>query len=130
MFDTRELQVLISGAQTPIDLDDLMNHTTYTGAYNHNHPVIKNFWSVVMEFTENDKRKLLKFVTSCSRPPLLGFRDLCPSFCIQNAGTDADRLPTSSTCMNILKLPEIYDKDTMRKKLMYSINSGCGFELS
>lgn len=25
-------------------------------------------------FTDEEKRKLLKFVTSCSRPPLLGFK--------------------------------------------------------
>ncbi|KAH9521140.1 Ubiquitin-protein ligase E3C [Dermatophagoides farinae] len=130
MFDTKELQILISGAQTPIDLDDLMAHTVYTGNYNYNHPVIQNFWEVLTEFDENDKRKFLKFVTSCSRPPLLGFKDLCPAFCIQNAGPDPERLPTSSTCMNLLKLPEIHDKKSMKEKLMYAINSGSGFELS
>ncbi|OTF72618.1 ubiquitin-protein ligase E3C-like protein, partial [Euroglyphus maynei] len=130
MFDTKELQILISGAQTPIDIDDLMAHTVYTGNYSHNHPVIQNFWEVLREFEENDKRKFLKFVTSCSRPPLLGFKDLCPAFCIQNAGPDPERLPTSSTCMNLLKLPEIHDKKSMKEKLVYAINSGSGFELS
>ncbi|UXI17889.1 transmembrane protein 147-like [Sarcoptes scabiei] len=130
MFDTRELQILISGAQTPIDIDDLANHTMYSGSYTPDHPVIKNFWETVAEFDENEKKKLLKFVTSCSRAPLLGFKDLCPPFCIQNAGTDPERLPTSSTCMNLLKLPEIHDKKTMKEKLIYSINSGSGFELS
>ena len=31
MFDHNELQVLISGAQIPIDLDDLKQHTNYSG---------------------------------------------------------------------------------------------------
>lgn len=130
MFDTKELQILLSGAPTPIDLNDLMRHTVYNGGYHADHSVIQTFWDVVFNFEETDKRKLLKFITSCSRPPLLGFKDLYPAFCIQNAGKEPDRLPTSSTCMNLLKLPEIYDKKTMKDKLIYSINSGSGFELS
>ena len=44
------------------------------GGYSAEHPVIKVFWRVVEGFTDEEKRKLLKFVTSCSRPPLLGFK--------------------------------------------------------
>ena len=33
-------------------------------------------------------------------------QDLDPPFCIQNSGTDQERLPTASTCMNLLKLPD------------------------
>lgn len=44
------------------------------GGYLADHPVIKIFWRVVENFTDEEKRKLLKFVTSCSRPPLLGFK--------------------------------------------------------
>jgi ubiquitin-protein ligase E3 C len=33
LFDHNELQVLISGAQTPIDVDDLREHTNYSGSY-------------------------------------------------------------------------------------------------
>lgn len=130
MFDTKELQILISGAPMPINLNDLQRHTVYTGGYSQDHPVIQIFWEVVFNFDENDKRKLLKFITSCSRPPLLGFKDLYPAFCIQNAGREPDRLPTSSTCMNLLKLPEVYDKKVMKDKLLYSISSSAGFELS
>ena len=44
------------------------------GGYTATHPVITIFWEVVESFTDEEKRKLLKFVTSCSRPPLLGFK--------------------------------------------------------
>ena len=89
-----------------------------------------DFWTVVSTLSEEQKRKLLKFVTSCSRPPLLGFKDLDPPFCIQNAGTESDRLPTASTCMNLLKLPEFKDAITLKTKLLYAIESEAGFELS
>lgn len=129
MFDPRELQTLISGAQTPIDLEDLKAHVNYSGGYSPTHPTIEVFWKVVEEFSETERRKLLKFVTSCSRPPLLGFRDLHPPFCIQCAGKE-DRLPTASTCMNLLKLCEFEDVNILKQKLIYAIESGAGFELS
>ncbi|KAM9500601.1 ubiquitin-protein ligase E3C isoform 2-T2 [Clarias gariepinus] len=130
MFDQQELQVLISGAHVPICLDDLKKFTNYSGGYSPTHPVIKIFWEVVESFGEEEKRKLLKFVTSCSRPPLLGFKELYPAFCIHNGGNDLERLPTASTCMNLLKLPEFCDEQLMRNKLLYAIESSSGFELS
>ena len=110
------------------------------------------FWKVFTEMKEKDKRSLLKFVTSCSRPPLLGFKvtfhkfshslhclgkhpclpfqELYPPFCIQNAGSEPERLPTASTCMNLLKLPDFRQESTLREKLLYAISSNSGFELS
>lgn len=74
MFSNKELQVLVSGAEIPVDVDDLKQHTNYAGGYTDDHPTIKIFWKVVENFTDIQKRQLLKFVTSCSRPPLLGFK--------------------------------------------------------
>lgn len=130
MFDQQEIQVSISGAQVPISLEDLKAFTNYSGGYAPDHPVIKIFWRVVEGFTDEEKRQLLKFVTSCSRPPLLGFKELYPAFCIHNGGSDLERLPTASTCMNLLKLPEFYDENVMRGKLLYAIECAAGFELS
>ncbi|XP_069853262.1 ubiquitin-protein ligase E3C [Dipodomys merriami] len=130
MFDQQEIQVLISGAQVPISLEDLKSFTNYSGGYSADHPVIKIFWRVVEGFTDEEKRKLLKFVTSCSRPPLLGFKELYPAFCIHNGGSDLERLPTASTCMNLLKLPEFHDASLLRSKLLYAIECAAGFELS
>jgi hypothetical protein len=81
----------------------------------------------------------LKFVTSCSRQPLLGFSQLVPKFGIQrvspiNPGEDpsttAPRLPSAATCMNLLKLPHYDSLATLREKLVYAISSNSGFELS
>lgn len=45
-------------------------------------------------------------------------------------GRDVDRLPSASTCYNMLKLPNYRRAATLRKKLLYAIQSGAGFELS
>lgn len=129
LFDWRELQTMISGSASPVNIADLKENTRYSGEYNAKHATIKLFWQVVQQFDEQQSRQLLKFVTSCSRPPLLGFQDLYPPFCIQPSGSD-QRLPSASTCMNLLKLPEYSDPITLKEKLLYSITSNAGFELS
>lgn len=45
-------------------------------------------------------------------------------------GNDTLRLPTSSTCFNLLKIPNYSKKSTLRDKLRYAIKSNSGFELS
>ena len=84
---------------------------------------------MVEDFDENLRKKLLKFATSRSRAPLFGFKNLIPSFAIQNSGS-ADRLPTASTCMNLLKLPPIEDYEALKEKLICAIESDSGFDLS
>lgn len=107
MFNQQEVQILIGGANTPIDIADLQRNTNYGGSFDANHPTIVSFWKVVESFDQKEKRSLLRFVTSCSRPPLLGFQELIPNFCIRDAGLDEHRLPTSSTCVNLLKASSI-----------------------
>ena len=60
----------------------------------------------------------------------LFLQDLYPALCIHYGGSEADRLPTASTCMNLLKLPECKDFATLKHKLLYAVESGAGFELS
>ena len=91
--------------------------------------MIETFWQVVDDFSEEEKKKLLKFATSRSRPPLFGFKNLIPNFAIHNSGSE-DRLPTASTCLNLLKLPPIREYAKMREKLLCAIESEAGFDLS
>ncbi|KXZ44858.1 hypothetical protein GPECTOR_61g811 [Gonium pectorale] len=135
MFSGEELQTLISGSEEGLDLDDMAASVEYAGGYHEDHPVIHCLWEALASFTPEEQGKFLKFITSCSRPPLLGFRYLEPRLCIQMSGSMLDpaapqRLPTASTCMNLLKLPPYRTTSAMREKLLYAINSGAGFDLS
>ncbi|KAL2960388.1 hypothetical protein AAZX31_17G036600 [Glycine max] len=135
MFNEHELQLLISGSLDSLDIDDLRLHTNYAGGYHNEHFVMEMFWEVLKGFSLENRKKFLKFVTGCSRGPLLGFRYLEPMFCIQRASGNAveeslDRLPTSATCMNLLKLPPYTSKEQLETKLLYAINADAGFDLS
>lgn len=92
IFNQYELHILVSGSDVPIDLNDLRRNTVYSEDYNETNSTIAMFWRVVSTFSEGDKRKLVKFVTSCPRPPLLGFKELCPKFSIRRAEDNQDRV--------------------------------------
>ncbi|CAH1393586.1 unnamed protein product [Nezara viridula] len=130
IFTAKELQIIISGNKCPIDVDDMKAHTVYTGGHTQDHPSIVMFWRVVKSLSNKQRSLLLRFVTSCSRPPLLGFKELYPPFCIQLTDYDDNRLPTSSTCMNMLKLPMFTNEDAMKERLIYAIQSRSGFDLA
>uniref|UniRef100_A0A8C7DS45 Ubiquitin-protein ligase E3B n=1 Tax=Naja naja TaxID=35670 RepID=A0A8C7DS45_NAJNA len=155
VFSAPELQRLISGDNAEIDLEDLKKHTVYYGGFHGSHRVILWLWDILAnDFSPEERGMFLKFVTSCSRPPLLGFVYLKPPFSIRcvEVSDDQDtgdtlgsvlrgfftirkkepggRLPTSSTCFNLLKLPNYSKKSVLREKLRYAISMNTGFELS
>ncbi|XP_065855485.1 E3 ubiquitin-protein ligase UPL7 isoform X2 [Euphorbia lathyris] len=141
LFNASEFNQLLSGGDFDIDVDDLRNNTRYTGGYSEGSRTIKLFWEVLKGFEPNERCMLLKFVTSCSRAPLLGFKHLQPYFTIHKVpcdaslwatigGQDVERLPSASTCYNTLKLPTYKRATTLRAKLLYAISSNTGFELS
>ncbi|KAG1784544.1 HECT-domain-containing protein [Suillus plorans] len=130
MFNQQELQILLGGVNAPVDVQDLRTHTQYGGLYDNDEPTIQTFWKVLEDFDQEQRRLFLRFVTSCSRPPLLGFKQLNPLFAIRDAGSDEHRLPTSSTCVNLLKLPRYTSEQKLRDKLLQAISSGAGFDLS
>lgn len=135
MFNQRELQKLVGGDNSELDIVDLRRNTQYSGLYvigddGQEHPVISRFWKVLKEMDDADRRSVLKFVTSTPRAPLLGFSNLNPKFSIRDSSEDQSRLPSTSTCVNLLKLPRYGDEKTMREKLLYAANSGAGFDLS
>ena len=135
MFNQSELQTLIGGGSSEIDVSDLRRNTLYGGVYmigddNEEHPTVKMFWRVMQSFSDAERRKVLKYVTSTPRAPILGFRQLNPPFSIRDSGSEQSRLPSTSTCVNLLKLPIYSDEALLRQKLEYAINAGAGFNLS
>ena len=69
---------------------------------------------------------MIKFVTSCSRPPLLGFKHLNPWFTLQRI-EGVNRLPIAATCFNILKLPPYANKALLRDKVLKAVTLAAGF---
>ncbi|KAF2971697.1 hypothetical protein GQX73_g1809 [Xylaria multiplex] len=135
MFNQSELQRLIGGDSSEIDVEDLRRNTSYSGLYaigddGQEHPTICFFWDVMRKLKDSERRDVLKYVTSTPRAPLLGFSQLKPQFSIRDGGIDEERLPSTSTCVNLLKLPVYKSAATLKAKLLYAVQSGAGFDLS
>ena len=131
IFNPPELQVVISGSQNGIDIGDWQQNTQYTNGYHSFDPSVIRFWKILKEMSFEQQSLLLRFVTACPRSPSLGFSALSPKFTIQRVeNPDDSRLPSASTCFNILKLPVYSTEKIMKEKLLYAINSKSGFDLS
>jgi ubiquitin-protein ligase E3 C len=115
MFSENELQVLIGGEKAPIDVEQMASYATYDSVYDKDHPTIQFFWEAVKEFSNEDRALLLKFITSTPRAPLLGFGELQPPICIRFSSQDQSRLPTASTCVNLLKLPAYQTRKLLKE---------------
>ncbi|CAG5108877.1 Similar to Hecw2: E3 ubiquitin-protein ligase HECW2 (Mus musculus) [Cotesia congregata] len=90
VFDARELELVIAGA-AEIDLNDWRAHTEYRSGYHDGHPVVEWFWSSISRFTNEQRLRLLQFVTGTSSIPYEGFAALRGStgprkFCIEKWG--------------------------------------------
>ncbi|XP_062866985.1 E3 ubiquitin-protein ligase HECW2 isoform X2 [Trichomycterus rosablanca] len=90
VFDARELELVIAGT-AEIDLADWRNNTEYRGGYHDNHIVIRWFWAAVERFNNEQRLRLLQFVTGTSSIPYEGFASLRGSngprrFCVEKWG--------------------------------------------
>ena len=102
IFDEQELELLISGLPE-IDVDDWRANTEYHN-YTTNSPQVTWFWRIVRGMNNEERAKLLQFVTGTSKVPLNGFKDLegmqgTTRFSIHRDPSQ-NRLPTSHTCFN------------------------------
>ncbi|XP_069743561.1 E3 ubiquitin-protein ligase HACE1 isoform X2 [Narcine bancroftii] len=128
LFDEYELELLLSG-MPEIDVTDWERNTEYTSGYDREEPVIKWFWEVVEELTQEECVLLLQFVTGSSRVPHGGFAYLMggsglQKFTIAAVPYTSNLLPTSSTCINMLKLPEYPSKENLKDRILVALHCG------
>ena len=94
MFSEPELQLLISGEDKPLDVNELRKHCQLKGFYSTS-STVRRFWRVLKSLDVSHQfSPLLRFVT-CERAPRLGFASLNPPFCLQcvSISKDDERLP-------------------------------------
>ena len=72
-FTANEIKFLINGTGE-IDVEDWKNNTTYLGNYSVTHNVIKWFWELLTEISQEDKQAFLQFSTGSSMIPIEGFK--------------------------------------------------------
>ncbi|XP_053453553.1 E3 ubiquitin-protein ligase HECW2 isoform X1 [Nycticebus coucang] len=132
VFDARELELVIAGT-AEIDLSDWRNNTEYRGGYHDNHIVIRWFWAAVERFNNEQRLRLLQFVTGTSSIPYEGFASLRGSngprrFCVEKWGK-ITALPRAHTCFNRLDLPPYPSFSMLYEKLLTAVEETSTFGL-
>uniref|UniRef100_A0A8C2GDV7 HECT-type E3 ubiquitin transferase n=1 Tax=Cyprinus carpio TaxID=7962 RepID=A0A8C2GDV7_CYPCA len=132
VFDARELELVIAGT-AEIDLNDWRSNTEYRGGYHDGHVVIRCFWDAVERFNNEQRLRLLQFVTGTSSVPYEGFAALRGSnglrrFCIEKWGKITS-LPRAHTCFNRLDLPPYPSNPVLYEKLLTAVEETSTFGL-
>lgn len=122
------LELAISGIQTlnPTDWESC----TRVVKNGQSTKVVGYFWKFVEGTSNEQRRKLLGFVTGTSSLPARGFAALQPkryssyftnSRFTVNIVPESENLPSSHTCTNILELPAYTNYETLESKLLLAI---------
>ena len=108
-----------------IDVHDWKQNTRYGGTYSSSHRTIIAFWKVVEEDLDEDERhKLLQFVTGSAHVPAGGFG------CLLNkerkkttfkVSPSTQQIPSSHTCFNTLDLPVSFRGDRAKIKEVFQL---------
>ncbi len=125
-----ELEELICG-RPEISVLDWMSNTVYKEPYNAYHLVIKWFWIVVSQYSQEQLARLVQFTTGTSRIPAGGFAALESNrgeyarFCIQSTSYDSREspYPRAHTCFNRLTLPLYPSYEVLRERLDFVVNN-------
>ena len=136
VFDFQEIELLLHGLPN-IDMDDWIENTEYTGEFasQPSHKVVLWFWEVVREFEQENKAKMLQFVTGTSGVPPQGFSCLqgndgnVRKFTI-HGDKNVQVFPRAHTCFNHIDLPIYSSKPEMSKYLNLAIcMEATGFDI-
>lgn len=120
-----ELEKIIVGCST-INIKTLRKSAIYSG-FSPDFWLIESFWKIFEDYSLDDQKKLLMFITGNERVPV-GNNENSKLIIVKN-GCDTDRLPSSQTCFNTLLLPEYSSKEKLQKKLGQAISMTKGFFL-
>ncbi|XP_033108381.1 probable E3 ubiquitin-protein ligase HERC3 [Anneissia japonica] len=124
-FHPQELKTMVVGSDS-YDWKEFESLVEYR-YISKTHETIQFFWQVFHDFTLQEKKKFLEFLTGSDRIPVQGMSQL--KMIIQPALGSSDCLPSAHTCYNIFELPLYKSKEIMRDKLSKMLEHSKGFGL-
>lgn len=124
----------LSSLLTPEDLEEyicgspelnlqLLREKTRYDSCESDSPYIINFWKALESFSEEEKRKYLRFVSGRTRLPDPRNIPFEHKITLHQMNRPDQQMPTSSTCYFTLNLPNYSTYEILREKLRYVINN-------
>ena len=116
-----DLWSLVVG-EPEINVDDLIQHIIFKNGS----PEMESWTQQLLRrMTATELHAFLSFTTSRQFAPAGGFENLQPPITMEFVQR-SDRLPSSSTCFNLLRIPEITCQETFNQRLLTAITEGNG----
>eukprot|EP01133_Synstelium_polycarpum_P007971 gene7971-9365_t len=139
-FTILEVEALLCGALTGTDndwtVDSLMESTKCDHGYTNSSLTVQNLFKIMSEFSPEERKQFLLFITGSPHLPIQGFKGLNPRLTIVKKHhlpphSPDDHLLSVMSCTNYIKLPDYTTKDVMKSKLLYAMKEGqSSFHLS
>ncbi|KAL9113876.1 MAG: hypothetical protein Q9227_002010 [Pyrenula ochraceoflavens] len=135
-FTASELVMLFGRVEEDWTIETLTDSVKADHGFNMDSKSVKNLLQTMSEFSAQQRRDFLQFVTGSPKLPIGGFKSLTPMFTIvcrpsEPPYTSDDYLPSVMTCANYLKLPNYSDIEVLKGRLNVAIRDGQGaFHLS
>ncbi|TDZ23474.1 putative E3 ubiquitin-protein ligase mug30 [Colletotrichum orbiculare MAFF 240422] len=131
LFRPEEIELLVRGSDTALDVDALRGVAEYDnwGIRNPDgvEPVVGWFWDTFKKATPDEQRKLLSFITGTDRVPAMGAALL--TIKISCLGEDENRYPIARTCFNVLALRRYESREKLEHMLWTAVHESEGFGL-
>ncbi|KAF3936727.1 hypothetical protein ABW19_dt0201371 [Dactylella cylindrospora] len=135
-FTPDELVMMFGRVEEDWSLETLMDSIKADHGFNMDSKSVRNLLQVMSEFTLQDRREFLQFVTGSPKLPIGGFKNLTPMFTVVCKPSEPpfvsdDYLPSVMTCVNYLKLPDYTSLEVLKQRLHTAVHEGSGaFHLS
>ena len=136
-FTSSDLERALWG-ESNVDVKEWEYNTHYKGGYYSDHEVIRWFWDVLSEYSQDDLIKFLQFWTGTPRLPIGGFKALEGNrgnkspFTIEFMSfSETAPYPRAHTCFNRLQLPKYKTYKALKENMDYVVqqNQIYGFGL-
>lgn len=131
IFTSDELVGLFGNNEEDWSYSTLYSSIQANHGYNIDSSTVQLLLEILSEFTLDQRRSFLQFITGSPKLPIGGFKALNPELTIvrkpsENGLSPDDYLPSVMTCANYLKLPEYSSKAKMKERILTSIQEGLG----
>ncbi|KAJ4353065.1 Ubiquitin fusion degradation protein 4 [Ascochyta clinopodiicola] len=135
-FTPDELVMLFGRNDEDWSLETLMDSIKADHGFNLDSKSVRNLLQTMSQYTPEERRDFLQFITGSPKLPIGGFKSLTPMFTVvckpaEPPYTSDDYLPSVMTCVNYLKMPDYSTLGVLREKLSVAVKEGQGaFHLS
>ncbi len=117
-FDPLELQLLISGDQSPTwTYDEILNYTEPKLGYTKESAGFQRFVNVMCSMNDQERKTFVQFLTGCSSLPPGGLANLHPRLTVVRKEGNDSSYPSVNTCVHYLKLPEYSSEEVLKQQL-------------